>query len=75
MRGKADRMEKGVRLGSGGLAGLIAGLYAAIRLNPDGAAAFFGIILFSMVLFALGALVGGDEFWWRKLGDRNEEHE
>lgn len=64
---KPDRMEKGVRLGCGGLAGLVAGLFAAVRVNPNDAVVFFGIILVLAVLFALGALGGGDEFWFKSI--------
>lgn len=70
-----DRMEKGVRLGCGAVAGLVLGVAAVVQIDPHGAVAGFLILAVSTLFFALAALVGGDEFWWMLLGDRNEDHE
>ena len=75
MPGKPDRTEKGLRLGCGAVAGLMLGVVAAVQINPNGAVAFFVILAVSVLVAARGALVCGDEFWWKLLGDRDGEHE
>lgn len=65
MPAEPDRLEKRIRLGCGGLAGVVIGLIAAARFGPDNPAVGLGIVAVVTLFFALGALFGGDDFWLR----------
>jgi hypothetical protein len=63
MPDEPDRMEKGVRLGCGLAVGAILGLFAAVRVGADNPTVWLGIVAVVALLFAFGALLGGDDFW------------
>jgi hypothetical protein len=61
-----DRMEISIRLGCGGLFGLLIGVLIALRLSWvlfGSAAAFVPLLVAIVVLFAVLAAVYGEGFW------------
>jgi hypothetical protein len=58
-----DKLEKGIRLGCGGIFGLFIGAVAGFKMFPYGDWSILAVALTVAIAFSLAARCLGDRFW------------
>lgn len=59
----ADKLEKGIRLGCGGIFGLFVGAVAGFKMFPYGDWSILAVAAAVAISFSLAARYLGDRFW------------
>lgn len=63
MKENIDNTEKAIRIGCGGLLGMVVGFIFGMQLFITNLTAVITVTILLTILFAIISLIKGDEFW------------